>query len=82
MSDDVRAELDKLTLEEMRADLAAVLDIPVHEIADDDFLPDLGLDSIRAMVLIERWSKRGAKVGFSELAEHATLGEWAVLLCA
>ncbi len=65
-----------LSLERLRADIAAILHEDPAEIADDDNLIDLGLDSIRAMALVTRWREAGADVDFSELAERAELGHW------
>lgn len=64
----------------MRADVADVLGIHPDEIAADDNLIDLGLDSIRLMSLVERWSAAGVAVDFAELAEHPTLDHWATVI--
>jgi aryl carrier-like protein len=66
----------KITLESMRADIAAMLHEPPEAVADDDNLIDLGLDSVRAMALVQRWIQAGAKVEFSEFAETPELGAW------
>lgn len=65
-----------LTLESMRADIAAMLNEPAEAVADDDNLIDLGLDSIRAMALVQRWIAAGARVEFDEFAEKPELGYW------
>lgn len=65
-----------LTLEKMRADIAALIDLEPEEIGDDDSLPDLGLDSLRLMRLVLGWEEAGLKADFSIFAEYATLGEW------
>lgn len=65
-----------LSLEVLRADLAAALDIPEGEILDDDNLVDLGLDSIRLMVLTRKWNEAGATVDFATLAEYPQLEHW------
>ncbi len=67
---------DTLTLERMRADIAAILDEPAESVGDDDNLIDLGLDSIRAMTLLHRWTAEGDDVDFSAFAEKPTLGHW------
>ena len=64
-----------LTLERMRADIAAVLHEPPEAIGDDDNLMDLGVDSLRALNLAMLWSEV-APLDFSELAEHVTLAGW------
>lgn len=71
--------LSPLTLERMRADIAAVLHETPDAIADDDNLMDLGVDSLRALNLSLLWSE-SVPLDFSELAEHVTLaGWWAVV---
>ena len=63
-------------LETMRADLARILKQDPATIDDDENLIDLGLDSIRAMMLVQKWQERGVRIEFSELAEHLTLAAW------
>jgi len=65
-----------LTLEAVRAEIARIADIPVADVTDDANLMDLGLDSLRAMSLAERWIRAGVPVEFSELAEEPTLRHW------
>jgi aryl carrier-like protein len=74
------AAADVLTLERMRADLAALLYEDPSAIADDDNLIDLGLDSMRAMSLITRWRTAGADITFAECAERPELGHWWALV--
>ena len=64
------------TLESMRADIARMLHEDVSEIGDDDDLMDLGLDSMRAMNLVLKWSESGLPLEFSEFAERTTLAGW------
>lgn len=64
-----------LTLERMRADVAAVLHEAPETILDDDNLMDLGVDSLRVLNLSLQWSET-VPLEFSELAEHVTLAEW------
>lgn len=76
-TDKVLAALSSgLTLEQMRADIAALLHEDPSEIALDDNLMDLGLDSLRAMNLLEKWSRQGVQLDFSRVAERPTLGGW------
>jgi len=65
----------ELTLERMRADIAAVLHETPDAILDDDNLMDLGVDSLRVLNLSLQWSET-VPLEFSELAEHVTLAEW------
>ncbi len=69
-------------LARMRADLATLLEIPQDEIGDDDFLPDLGLDSMRLMDLVQRWQDEGWNVNFGVLAERPQLSHWHALRVA
>ncbi len=65
-----------LTYETMRADVAKLIHEDPEEIGPDDNLMDLGLDSMRAMNLVLRWSDAGLALDFSELAEEVTLAGW------
>ena len=68
--------MTKLTRESMRADLARLLRMAPDEIGDDDDLTDLGLDSMRAMALLTRWSEQGVELDLAAVAETVTLGAW------
>ncbi|MDL4770556.1 MULTISPECIES: phosphopantetheine-binding protein [Thermomonosporaceae] len=68
------------TRDELRSDVAGLLDLDPAELGFEDDLIDAGLDSIRVMMLIERWRDRGAEIGFAELAETPTLAGWHALL--
>jgi aryl carrier-like protein len=65
-----------LTRDRFLADVAEVLCVSAEEAAriGDPF--DAGLDSVRLLVLAEKWRKMGARVGFVELAERRSLDEW------
>lgn len=65
-----------MTIEDMRADLANALRIQPDEIADDDNLYDLGLDSMRVMDLAMKWEAAGLKLDIGTLYEKATLRDW------
>jgi aryl carrier-like protein len=70
-----------LSPERIRADVAELLDCDPAELAPDDNLLDHGLDSVRIMMLIERWRAAGAAaVEFPDLAEQPELGHWTALL--
>jgi aryl carrier-like protein len=64
------------TRERMRADLARALRMDPEEIGGEDNLDDLGLDSMRAMNLVMRWTEAGLQLDFGELAERLTLDAW------
>lgn len=65
-----------LTLERMRADIAAMVDEAPEELKDDDNLLDWGLDSLRIVNLTVEWSQYGVELGFAHLAEAPTLADW------
>lgn len=65
-----------MTRETMRADLARAMRMDADEIGEDDNLIDLGLDSMRAMALLTRWSEQGVALDLSAVAEKVTLGAW------
>ncbi len=65
-----------LTLDSMRSDIARMLHEDPADIADDDNLMDLGLDSMRTMTLASQWREAGAAIEFSEMALNATLQHW------
>lgn len=65
-----------LSIETMRADVAAMLYADPNEILDDDNLMEWGLDSMRAMTLAARWRKAGVQIEFSDMAADPTLAHW------
>jgi bifunctional isochorismate lyase/aryl carrier protein len=68
--------MQALTLEQLRSDVAHILNESVSEIGYDDNLTDFGLDSIRLMALAARWQQAGARVQFADLAERPQLSHW------
>lgn len=69
-----------LTLERLRADIAAMIEVDVQDVGNTDNLIDLGLDSMRAMNLMLQWSDEGVPLDFADLAENMTLDDlWAVV---
>lgn len=71
-----------LTLEQLRADVARMVGEAPEDIALDDNLMDVGLDSMRMLNLIMGWNEAGLKVDFPDLAEHTTLEGWWKVLSA
>ncbi len=65
-----------MTLETLIGDVADVLKEDPAEFDLDDNLVDFGLDSIRLMVLIQRWNDRGVDIKFAELAERPEISHW------
>jgi bifunctional isochorismate lyase/aryl carrier protein len=61
------------------AALVDLIDCP-ERVGPDDSMLDLGLDSVRLMMLVERLQQGGADVGFGDLAEQPTLRAWLALL--
>ena len=70
------------SLDALRVELARIIDIPVDAIGADDNPLHVGLDSIRLMNLLERWSAGGARIGFVELAERESVADWWALIDA
>ncbi len=69
-------QAEPITLEMMRTDIARIIDLEPHEVRDDDSLIDLGLDSMRMLSLVVKWSETGIPIEFADLAEFVTLGQW------
>ncbi|MFI2652670.1 AMP-binding protein, partial [Micromonospora fulviviridis] len=67
-------------LEHLREDIADLLGLDPDEIGLDDDLIELGMDSIRAMDLVNTWRERGLEVSFADLMERPVLADWARLL--
>lgn len=65
-----------VTLESMRADVAAIIHENPEDIDFEDNLMDLGLDSMRLMNLILAWQEAGVDLDFGEFAEEFTLAGW------
>ncbi|WP_027708716.1 isochorismatase family protein [Zooshikella ganghwensis] len=60
--------------------VATWLDVELDELAPDDNLIELGLDSIRVMTLLEQWQQQGVKTTLLDLAENPTLAGWEQLV--
>lgn len=67
---------------DITATIAAQLDCPAADIADDDNLIELGLNSIAMMALAGGWRKQGIAVTFAQLAAEPTVAAWAQLVQA
>jgi len=69
-----------VTLESLRADVAALVEIDPSQIADDASLMDLGLDSMRGMNLVMQWEEAGVPLDVGDLFENPTIGGlWALV---
>lgn len=60
----------------LRAAVSALVGTQVDDIAVDDDLIELGLDSLGAMKLVALLNRHGVRVKFSELVERRTLATW------
>ncbi|CAM3898728.1 Vibriobactin-specific isochorismatase [Vibrio aerogenes CECT 7868] len=65
-----------LTLDRMKHDIAQVLEISIDELDETENLLFYGLDSVRAMTLLEKWQQQGTTITFAQLMEKVTLQEW------
>lgn len=66
--------------ERVLADIAEVLEEDLSGIGPDDNLLEHGVDSMRLMVLLDRWQTAGFDVDFASLAANPTLAGWTELL--
>lgn len=74
---EVRASKRKgLSLSVLQSDVAETLGVSSEEIDVNENLMFMGLDSMRAMTLVEKWNQQGANVSFSQLIEAVSLQEW------
>ena len=64
------------SLDALRLALAQSIGVPVDKVGADDHPLHIGLDSIRLMALVERWTRDGAALTFVELAERETVADW------
>ncbi|RPK37236.1 phosphopantetheine-binding protein [Streptomyces sp. ADI93-02] len=70
-----------LSAKRIRADVAELIGCDPTEIEPEENLTDLGLDSVRTMVLIDRWRAAGAaSLEYADLAEQPELAHWTELL--
>ncbi|QWF14761.1 isochorismatase family protein [Lysobacter capsici] len=60
----------------LRTELALIMELPLEQIDAQDNPFEAGLDSIRLMTLLERWSARGERIGLVELAERGSVSQW------
>ena len=66
--------------DELRADIARIINERPDEIGPDDDLMDWGLDSLRLLDLVTGWNEAGLKLDISELAGQMTLDRmWQVV---
>jgi len=64
------------SLAQLRSELAQIIELPLDDVGAEDNPFEIGLDSIRLMSLLERWSAGGERIGLVELAERASVADW------
>ena len=67
---------EPLTMDQVRADVAELLYLNPSDVDDTADLLTEGLDSVRILMLVERWRNAGANIDFMQLAEAPTLAVW------
>lgn len=65
-----------LTREQMKQDIAQAVGIGVDEIADDDNMVDVGVDSMRMMALVLKWEAIDPALNYDQLWEGRAIAEW------
>ncbi|MCF8609751.1 amino acid adenylation domain-containing protein [Gordonia sp. HY285] len=71
-----------ISLEQIRADVASLLDVDPETISDTDDLVRHGMHSLLVIKLTSTWRRAGHRVRSSQLAENPTIEAWAALLGA
>ncbi|MBD2815939.1 isochorismatase family protein [Xenorhabdus sp. Flor] len=66
--------------QQLKEQVAELLEINVTEIIDEYNLIDLGLDSIRMMNLLSDWQQKGLDISFSDVAKSPSINTWWQLL--
>ncbi|MCT8353541.1 MULTISPECIES: isochorismatase family protein [Photorhabdus] len=66
--------------QQLKEQVAELLEINVTEIIDEDNLIDLGLDSIRTMNFLSDWQHRGLDISFTDVAKSPSINTWWQLL--
>ena len=57
-------------------DVAESLGVAPDTLTPDTNLADAGLDSLRLIMLVEKWRAEGVTVDFQDILTRATLAEW------
>lgn len=65
-----------LSRQSVEDDVIEVLELDRATVSGDTDLLDYGLDSIRAMYLVDKWQSQGVDIQFLELVEESTLDAW------
>ena len=70
----------ELTGDRITRDIAEILDLDPSAVDPDTPLTEQGLDSLRAVTLVENWRADGVNVDFQELMALPTLNGWITAL--
>lgn len=62
--------------DELRSIVAMAIGEPDYAFSDDDSLLDLGLDSVRAMMMILEWRNAGLDVSLPSFGVEPTVNGW------
>lgn len=65
---------------DLPADVARCLELPVAQVNEVDDPLQLGLDSVRLLMLFEQWQQAGVPVTFLELLERRSVRAWVALV--
>lgn len=57
-------------------DVAESLGVAPDTLTPDTNLTDAGLDSLRLIMLVEKWRAEGVTVDFQDILTRTTLAEW------
>lgn len=63
--------------DQLRRDVARLLELDVHGLLPTTSLFDVGMDSVRLMTLVEQWRGKGYSAELLDLAETPTIAAWA-----
>ena len=64
------------TIEQLRAFIASYVTEPMNTISDEDYLLDVGIDSITLMTIVEELRQKGFPLTFIQLADEPTIQAW------
>lgn len=68
------------TIEQLRAFVASYVTEPIDTISDEDYLLDVGIDSITMMTIVEELRQKGFPLTFIQLADNPTIKAWHSLI--
>lgn len=73
--------MNHFTRERVNHDIAETLFVDPQDLTPQTNLLDLGLESIRLQMLLERWRTDGMPIDFGDLGRDLTLEHWYSVLC-